>query len=391
MERYLLIMGYQSVFNKMSSLFDVKVDFSEIYDYELYNVNDSLDFGDGQITSILNSTCITGSTLDNIKPWIIPIGENYVQYSCQSLIKSRTNKGWTSEFVFNRDNIDWSGGTTFYYWGISGETEQEYFADNNLSFSFTDDGRIKWESYHYSGNCDSTSGYTESYYTSTGQTVVLCEDGTSSDFLITIVFDRNNYFDEICEIENKGGKNDMIIAPYTIEYTGATGTTTTQITTGYSITNDIYNYITGQTVTTNYVEKLNKKWFTNRHLRLGTLSIYLNGNRIYKLKNWEEIVPTERGSENNLVQSWGGGTTGYLNIHTGQTQFTLLHINYIEQPLNVLEVKNRYLTNYKSSYDINECNTICVEDVFNNNSGHLLEHSLGILLTQDDSHLLYRT
>ena len=38
----------------------------------------------------------------------------------------------TLDFVFNRDGFDWSGGTTFYYWGISGETEQKNYVDNNF-------------------------------------------------------------------------------------------------------------------------------------------------------------------------------------------------------------------------------------------------------------------
>ena len=102
-------------------------------------------------------------------------------------IRRRTEKGWTADFVFNRDNINWSTGSTFYYWGISGETNENYFADNNLSFSFTEDGRIMWESYRYI--YDDCSG--ERYVTTSGQTAVLCESGTSSDFNITITFDRN--------------------------------------------------------------------------------------------------------------------------------------------------------------------------------------------------------
>jgi hypothetical protein len=315
----------------------------------------------------------------------------YILESGSPYIKHRTNKGWTSEFLFNRDGVDWSGGTVFYYWGISGETQQDLFVDNNLSFSFTQDAKIKWQSYHYSGNCDSTSGYTENFYVATDETPALCENGTSNDFLITIVFDRNIHFTKDCDVENLGGKNEMIIAPYYVSYTGTTGVTSTQLATGYSITNDIYNYISGETPTTSFVEKINKKWWENRNYRLGTLSIYLNGNRIYKLKNWEEIVPTQRGSINNLIQSWGGGTDGYLQIHTGETEFSLLHINYIEQPLNVLEVKNRYEKLFKPNYYITECVLPCEDDVFNNNSGHIIDENLGIILDTEGSHLIYRT
>ena len=146
------------------------------------------------------------------------IRRSYEIENGDSDIRRRTEKGWTLDFVFDRNDIGWSGGTTFYYWGISGETNQSYYADNNLSFKFTNDGRIKWNSFRYSGNCDSTSGYTESYYISSGQTPVLCSGGTSSDFNVTITFDRYKHYQD-CEIENEGGFNDLILGPHAVSYT----------------------------------------------------------------------------------------------------------------------------------------------------------------------------
>ena len=65
------------------------------------------------------------------------------------------------------------------------------FCDNNLSFSFTDDGRIAWKTIRYTGYCETISGYTTESYISSGQTGVLCSGGTSNDFNITITFKRN--------------------------------------------------------------------------------------------------------------------------------------------------------------------------------------------------------
>jgi hypothetical protein len=253
-------------------------------------------------------------------------------------IRRRTEKGWTADFVFNRDNINWSNGSTFYYWGISGETNENYFADNNLSFSFTEDGRIMWESYRYI--YDDCSG--ERYITTSGQTAVLCESGTSSDFNITITFDRNFRL-ESCDLCNFGGTNDLV-----------TGTPTTLIP----------DWLTGVTETYTSVETLNQKWYKERDKRRGTLKIYHNGKPIYTLKNFEEIIPSVRASENQIVQIWGGGTTGYLPIHTGETQFNILNIKYLEEPLGFLQVKNNYDLNIVPNYTVVECNTPCVDEVF---------------------------
>ncbi len=290
------------------------------------------------------------------------ISRSYEIENGDSDIRRRTEKGWTLDFVFDRNDIGWSGGTTFYYWGISGETNQSYYADNNLSFKFTNDGRIKWNSFRYSGNCDSTSGYTESYYISSGQTPVLCTGGTSSDFNVTITFDRYKHYQD-CDIENEGGWNDLIRGPYPISSTGNTGSTTTQITTGYTIINNYTDWITGATGTTEFIEVLNKKWFNEKQKRLGVLKIYLNGKRIYKLDDWEEVIPSLRNSENKIVQKWGGGTTAYNTIHTGTTQFEIKSIKYFEEPLDFIHVNHHYLTSIKPNFSINECADDCVDTI----------------------------
>ena len=360
-----IIMNRQNILNFYGSKFNLKLDSSELYDFELgktaidYNT-DVLDLTN-EITYTgltINSSCYSGFTT----PWALPINELYTGHTCDFTIKRRTEKGWTLDFVFDRNNIGWSGGTTFYYWGISGETNQLYYADNNLSFKFTNDGRIKWDSYRYSGNCDATSGYTESYYISSGQTPVLCSGGTSSDFNVTITFDRYKHYQD-CDIENEGGWNDLIRGPHPISSTGNTGSTTTQITTGYTIINNYTDWITGATGTTEFIEVLNKKWFNERQKRLGVLKIYLNGKRIYKLDNWEEVIPSLRNSENDIVQKWGGGTTAYNTIHTGTTLFEIKQVKYFEEPLDFIHVNHHYLTSIKPNYSITECSDDCVDTI----------------------------
>lgn len=334
------LMNTQNILKFYGSNLDLKLDSSEFYDYEI--VKTAADFDDSVInfeeeinysSLLIDSVCITGTTLDAIKPWIIPIDTIYSGYSCSFKVRRRTEKGWTLDFVFNKDSQPWSDGLTFYYWGIADETEEQNYLDNNLSFSFTNDGRIKWESYRYSGYCDTTSGYTGSNYISSGQTEVLCNGGTSDDFNITITFERNQTFIG-CDLANEGGWNDLLL--------------------DYEVTNAL-DVITGATESINETEVLNNKWFNERSKRLGTLKIYLNGRPIYKLKNWEEIIPSERSSLNPIVQIWGGGTTGSDNLHLGDTLFILKRVKYFEEPLKYPNIKHHYLTSTKPYYSINEC------------------------------------
>ena len=315
----------------------------------------------------------------------------------------RTEKGWTANFVFNKEELPWSSGSVFYYWGIENEDIDTNYLDNNLSFQFTNDGRIKWTSVHYSGNCDSIEGYTSSDYIATGSTDILCDNGTSNDFNITITFERN-YELTNCDIENKGGWNDLIIGPHAVPYTdelwnpttGDTGSFfsgsyqqhSTQIATGYTMTTGSLDWITGATEYT-YVEELNKKWWNEREYRLGTLKIYLNGERIYKLKDWEEIVPSQRSSENTLIQSWGGGTSGSLDLHIGDTQFNLKQINYFDVPLDFVQVRDYYSGSIKSTYDITECNTPCENPISVFSNTGILTESQEYFFTEDGNLITY--
>lgn len=345
-------MNTQNILNNYGSFLDIKLDSSEFYDYELdSDLNDFnydlLDLSTPIIyeTLVIDSSCITGQTFNDIKPWVIPIGVNYQSDLCDFTVRRRTEYGWTLNMVFNRNNLPFVDDDTFYYWGIQNEFTGRTFADNNLSFSFTENGEIMWEAYRFSGYCHTESGYTETFYTSTGVTPSLCVSGVTEDFNITVTFTRNFYLDD-CDLENDGGYNDLI--------------------TNTELTSEINDWLSGSTsLTYEQTIDLNKKWNSERSYRLGTLRIFLNGNQIYKVKDWEEVIPSVRNSENDIVQIFGGGTGGFLNIHTGQTQFNILNVQYFEEPLSPIYVKHHYLTSIKPNYQITECNdNTCIDNVY---------------------------
>lgn len=336
-------MNSQNILKYWGQRLKLTLDTSEFYDYEIGDSKidfdvDVLDF-DTEIvypSLVIDSSCV--DNLDSIKPWEIEINKQYTGETCDFLVRKRTELGWTLDFVFNRNSLPWSSGSTFYYWGILNETNEQNYLDNNLSFSFTSDGRIKWEKYHMSGYCHTISGYTQDSYVASGQTSVLCTGGTSNDFNLTIVFRRNNQYTD-CDLLNEGGVNDYI--------------------TGFTINNPI-DVITGATPDTETLEVINKNWLSNRDKRLGILKIYLNSRLIYKIKDWEEIVPSLRQSENIIAQIFGGGTTGSNNLHTGQTSFELVNVKYFEEPLKYPNIKHHYLSTIKPIYNITECQEGCM-------------------------------
>jgi hypothetical protein len=287
------------------------------------------------------TNCSPQSPKLNAKPWAYKFDTGSGSDFCSPIIRRRTEKGWTLDFIFNRESSLWSMGGVFYYLGVRGEDNVENYTDNNLSFQFTSDRRIKWVAHHYSGYCG-TDSYQESFYTASGQTPQLCTIDPTKDFNITIVFDRNSRY-ENCDIENDGGWNDLI-PEFLFTPVTNTGTTSTQL------------------VVSNTDEILNKKWADERNRRLGTLKIYLNGRPIYKLKDWEEVIPSQRGVQ-PFIQSWGGGTGLMNNLHNGVSCFNIKSIKYYEEPLDFVHVKYNFLTRL-NMYDFFICGDDCQDYVY---------------------------
>jgi len=436
---FIINMNTQNILKFFGSKLDVKLDSSEYYDYELSTTQDDFDANILDFNSLIiyNSLTIDSTCLDiplnDVKPWSVNINTPYTRETCNFTVRRRTEKGWTLDFVFNRDNKNWEEGKTFYYWGIVNELNPLNFVDNNLSFSFTSEGKIMWESYRYSGYCD--SGYTESYYISSGETPTLCTNGTLNDFNITIVFERYKEFYE-CSLKNEGGINDYI--------------------TGWTVTNPL-NVISGSTEQiSGMTETLSRLWSKERDNRLGVLKIYLNGQPIYKIENWEEIIPSQRNSSNGIYQILGGGTTGYLagfasnallsensdyfltednnillyecndnlagfasnallsengdyfltednnillyecndnlagvDIHDGNTKFNLIKFQYYEEPLDFAHVKHHYMSEIKHNFNITECQNECNDNLAGFASNALLSENGDYFLTEDNNILLY--
>jgi hypothetical protein len=291
-----------------------------------------------------NNCCPTDPIL-NAKPWAYQINHGGGLNNCDFKIDRRPEKGWTVDIVFNRENLPWTVGGTFYYIGTRGTTEISQYADNNLSFSFTADRRIIWNAVHYSGYCGD-NGYVESYYTLSGQTPQLCLNGTSEDFEITITFDRYRHLTD-CNLENDGGWNDLIPGVRPVPYTPPSGSSVTST----------------QTSSYSTAEQLSKKWALEKHRRLGVLKIYLNGRPVYKYENFEEVILSQRGIQ-PFIQSWGRGTTGSGGVHDrGRSCFNFKRIKYFDEPLNFVHVKHHYLSEIKPNYNIIECVADCLDTV----------------------------
>jgi hypothetical protein len=346
------------------------------YDSE-FNVASESELISGFTTSVLkcverleseSDCCPITNKLSN-KPWAYQFLDSIVT-GCTNPINRRVEKGWTLDFIFNREQLAWSQGSIFYYFGVRGSNSQPEYSDNNLSFQFTSDRRIKWVSHRYSGYCDTESGFEESYYISSGQTPQLCTTGDTKDFNITIVFDRYKRYTG-CDLENNGGWNDLLgwkIDDYSDSEVSAV--TSTQIT-SYEDT----------------FEFLNKKWSDERQRRLGTLKIYLNGRPIYKLEDWEEVVPSNRGSQ-PFIQSWGGGTGLMDSIHNGVSCFNIKSIKYYEEPLNFIRVRHNFITRI-NQYDFFICGENCQDEPIGFFETGILNESGDFVLTEDNNVMIY--
>ncbi len=369
-------MNTQNILKYYGSKLDVKLDYSEFYDLELVGVDDDydanlLDFTTGGTISysslVVNSDCLDNITL----PITYYIDSGYTINDCDIDIRRRTERGWTIDLVVDKNNYSWVDGNILFYLGTNYADEDGHYLDNNLSFSVTDDGKIQWAAYRYSGYCDTVSGYTETKYISSGQTQQLFEEPYNSDntliFNLSITFQRYNEYNG-CDLSNEGGWNDLI--------------------TGVTVNNTV-DTITGATENVSYIEVLNEKWWNERNKRLGRLSIYINGKRIYKLENWEEVIPSKRDDAYNIIQRWGGSVIG-LGIHPIiNTSFLFQKIRFYEEPLNPIQVKHNYLTTIKPYYNITNTDVVCADDLIGfTDIGLLTENSIN-LITEDNNILIY--
>lgn len=366
-------MNSQNILKFFGSKLDLKLDSSELYDFEIGGVDVDYDISLLDFTTSINhnslvidSSCLNNDVVNESGPWEIGIGVNYTGDTCDFTVRDRTELGWTIDFIFNKDGNDWTGGKSFYYLGVQNETHPPHYLDNNLSFRFTEDGEIEWEVVRYSGYCDSISGYSETLYTDVDRTDVISTGITSNDFNVTITFERYSRYDTTCDLTNQGGINDLV--------------------TGVTILNAI-DTITGATELYTVGYELNEVWANEIGKRLGVLKIYINGILFYKKENWEEVIPIIRDI-GNLVQKYGAG---YSN--NSSTDFIIKRVKYFEEPLNFLQINHHYIVDTLPDYDVPNNSTICEITVGDGLIGYtengLLTENDENLLTEDNNILLY--
>lgn len=232
-----------------------------------------------------------------IKPWA-----QQIKKSDNFLYDLRTPKGWTMEFHFNKNKDSWEDKNVFFYTGVRGDNEIKNYADNSLSFGFTNMGEFEWVSTHLKNFCE------DEYETLRGKTLPL-NPRLNENFLISVVFDRYLYLYD-CDIENEGGVNDYISDYATLE------------------------------------EELSFKWGKHKKFRLGDLKVYYNGKLIKVFPDWEEIVLSERGVQ-PYIMSWGGGTGLMEENHQGNSKLKLNKVRYLNQPLQPLYIKHNHINYYK--------------------------------------------
>lgn len=357
---YMQITGFNDDLDPNLNMGVDEADIINKFDTEYLKCTDKLD---------VETACCGFTEKLNNKPWAYQFQQPEANTCVSPLIKRRTEKGWSLDFIFNRYELDWSFGNIFYFLGTRGSTSVSEFADSNLSFGFTNDGRIKWEAIRYSGYCG-TTGYTESFYLDSDETVPLCTTELNKDFNITIVFDRYKHFTD-CDIENHGSWNDMLgwrIDEYTD--TVVTAVTSTQIT-SYE----------------ENIEELSKKWADEKQRRLGTLKIYLNGRPIYKKENWEEIIPSNKGIQ-PFIQSWGGGTGLMAGEHDGVCCFNIKSIKYYEEPLDFVHVNHNFRTRI-DDYDFDICGVDCQDELFGYYGNALLTETGEYIMSEDGNVIIY--
>tara|TARA_R110000765_G_scaffold78397_2_gene154050 strand:- start:662 stop:3319 length:2658 start_codon:yes stop_codon:yes gene_type:complete len=223
---------------------------------------------------------------------------------------------------------------------------------NAFGVRLTDDMRLGYRTLRYTGTCK-TTGSTEIYNHSTheyesedcntGMTFdcgyvieesysdPICQFITHSGncaqtwIQVDVVFDRNLYLED-CEIYNNGGVNDLVkirldkferYGSHVASNGGAFGCHPVTPTPEKEPCKDQYpRFIEDAYFDFNCHGAQVQSWFNEREYRLGTLTFYVNGRRVHKVENYEEIIPrqlntnkqTQVGVAYNM--SWGGGTFG---------------------------------------------------------------------------------
>jgi len=210
---------------------------------------------------------------------------------------------------------------------------------NAIGFRITDDMRIGYRTIRYTGNCQTTGetcntdssfhcGYTieESYSEPICAFMTQSGDCTQNWIQVDVVFDRDICLED-CEIPNDGGVNDLVKVrtDQFQRYGKNMGSSTTPFEKCHPDTpsqprppckEEYPAFIDEAYFDFNCHGAQVQKWFDEKNYRMGTLTFYVNGRRVHKVENYEEIIPrqlntnkqTQVGVAYNM--SWGGGAMG---------------------------------------------------------------------------------
>ena len=144
-------------------------------------------------------------------------------------------------------------------------------------------------------------------------------------FQVDVSWERYTDLDK-CDLKWYGGLGDITKT----EYLDSLANNTTKLI------NQGVLRVEGQPETIDIV-RLNKEWLLEKKDRLGRLRIYVNGKPIYKIENFEEVIPRalDTDKERQLAVpfniSWGGGTQG-LHENLTFSSCTNLTTGYIQDP-----------------------------------------------------------
>ena len=209
--------------------------------------------------------------------------------------------------------------------------------------------RIGYRTIRYTGGCQTTGrttsiegqevvsdcytgssfdcGYTieESYSEPICAFMTRSGDCTSNWIQVDVVFERNLCLED-CEIYNNGGINDLVkvrtdkfqrYGRHIETSTGPFGCHPETPSEPKPTCKDEYPSFIDEAYFDFTCHGANvQSWFDEQEYRMGTLTFYVNGRRVHKVKDYEEIIPrqlntnkqTQVGVAYNM--SWGGGAMG---------------------------------------------------------------------------------
>ncbi len=211
---------------------------------------------------------------------------------------------------------------------------------NAFGVRLTPDFKIGYRALRFTGSCVTTGtsvdcntggtfncGYSVEEQYSDLICPPIIKSGTCEDtwMHVAVVYEREFCLSG-CNIYNEGGLYDLLHTPSTYWYERYSWDTTKRCHNEYPlIPEDAYYDLECSGTTDGYLSSTANttygKWLSQKYLREGTLTFYVNGRRVMKVDSFEEIIPRALNTHRDLQvgvpfnMSWGGGSQGlYENM-----------------------------------------------------------------------------